>query len=81
MEIKLRPKQVAAIKDIQQQKEQIRVLFNELNAREQLIVDLAVDEHDLVGPVKDAKLDPEKLTLSFILPEEVVNEEIAVDIP
>lgn len=63
--IKLRPKQLDQLVQIQTQKQNINKLFQDLNQREGLLVDLIIEEANVVSKVINIKLDKEELVLTL----------------
>lgn len=63
--IKLRPKQLSAITEIQNQKQQLSKMFQDLNEKESLLVTLIFEAADLdVNTVNGVRLDGEFIAYS-----------------
>lgn len=54
--IKLKPKQLAALRNIQSQKAQLQKLFQEFNEKESLVLELIFEENGVIGTPTDVKL-------------------------
>lgn len=63
--IKLRPKQLEQITQIQLQKQKINTLLRDLNEREGLLVDLIIEESGNTTKVTNVRLEKDELVLTF----------------
>jgi len=69
--IKLRPKQLAVINEIQQQKQQLTKMFQDLNEKENLLITFVFESVDeLVEQASEIKLDGE-----YIVFKQLVNQQ------
>lgn len=61
LQIKLRPKQLTVLSQIQEQKKQLNGLFQELNNKEVMLLELVFEENNINTPVASVKLNGDNL--------------------
>lgn len=59
--LKLKPKQLAVLQDVTQQKAQLSKAFQELNQKETLILELIFEENGVQGTITSVKLEQDNL--------------------
>ena len=62
--VKLKPKQLASISQIQQKKNNLKSLFEDLNQQEAVILDLILEDVKVDGVIASAKLEESELILT-----------------
>jgi len=75
--IKLRPKQIAALSVLQQQRQQINVALQKLNQEEATVIELILEEKGIEGEVSNLKL--EEGVLSFDVKEPKKNKKAKME--
>lgn len=61
MEIKLKPKQLSTIQEIQQRKAQLNKAFQDLNDQESLLLELIFEASEISGKVSNVKLEKDSI--------------------
>lgn len=59
--IKLKPKQLASLTQIQQKKAQLQSMFQDLNTQETVILELVLEGAGVDGDISDVKLEQDSL--------------------
>lgn len=66
--IKLKPKQLAVLQQIQAEKAQISKMFQSLNEKETLVLELVFEENGVTTTeIKDVKLEQDTLTFDYVV--------------
>jgi hypothetical protein len=77
--IKLRPKQLNAINNVQAQKQQLNALLQEANHKEVQLLELFLEEKAIQGEISNIKLEGD--SLSFDVSEKPAGKEKEESIP
>lgn len=79
--VKLTPKQTQALSVLQAQKQQLNAAFQELNAKEQTILELILESKNIEGQISNLKLDKDVLTFDVSTPKKKKGKQVPMPEP